>query len=214
MVRDQQLGGAQAGELIGQQSAIGELGDGELAGGVVHHGETDGFPVAADGGEVIRPLVVEQREVIDRAGREDARDLAFDEFAGFRLGRLFGDGNAFAGPEEAGEITLRGVIRHTAHGSATALGERHVEDGRGGFRILEKHFVKIPQAIEQDHIRGQGFPHGQILAHHRRARGDGHGRELEGACSRNQESLPDWTKLTGDCESAGQSGRNAIPNMA
>ena len=153
VVRHDQLGRAEADEFVAELAEVGELRDGKLAGGVIDAGQSEHFAMAADGGEVVRALVVQQGEVVDGAGGEDAGDFPFDEFAGFRFGRLLGDGDAFAGLEEPGEVTLRGMIGHAAHGSAAAFGEGHVEDRRGGFRVLEKHFVKVPEPVEQDHVR-------------------------------------------------------------
>ena len=113
-------------------------------------------------------------------GGEDAGDLAFDQFAGDGFGGLFGDGDAFAGLEQAGDVALGGVVGHAAHRGAAAVGEGHVEDGRGGFRVLEEHLVEVPEAEEQDHVRGQGFPHGLVLGHHRGSGGCGHGAETGG----------------------------------
>ena len=67
VVGDQQLRRGNAGKLIFQQPEIRELGDGELTGGVIDAGEAGGFSVAADGGEVVGALVVQQRVVIDGA---------------------------------------------------------------------------------------------------------------------------------------------------
>ena len=143
VVRDEQFGRGNAGEFVFQQTEIGELGDGELAGGVVDAGEAGGFPVAADGGEVVRALVVEQRFVVDGAGGEDAGDLAGDEFAGNGLGGLLGDGDALSGLEQTGDVALSRMIGHAAHRGAAALGEGDVHDRRGGFRVVEEHFVEV-----------------------------------------------------------------------
>ncbi len=150
-----------------------------VACGVINAGQADGFSVAENGGEVVWALVVEQREVVDGAGGEDAGDFAFDEFSGFGLGGLLGDGDAFVRLEQAGDVALRGVVGDAAHGRAAALGEGHVENGSGGFRILEKHLVEVPEAVKQDDVRRQRFPHGQVLGHHRGRGGSGHVGRLE-----------------------------------
>ena len=178
VVGDEEFGGGNAGEFVGELAEVRELGDGELAGGVIDAGEAGGFPVAEDGGEVVRALVVEQGEVVDRAGGKDAGDFAGDEFSGDGFGGLLGDGDAFVGLEETGDVALGGVVGDAAHGGAAAFGEGDVEDGRGGFRVLEEHLVEIAEAVEEDDVGGQGFPHGVVLGHHRSKRGLGHGRRL------------------------------------
>ena len=128
-------------------------------------------------------------------GGEDAGDLAFDEFAGFGFGGLFGDGDAFAGLEQPGEVALGGVVGHAAHRGAAAFGEGDVEDGRGGFGVLEEHLVEIAEAEEQDDVRGQGFPHGLVLGHHRGERGHGHAGETGEGIRENQGAMVEGAKL-------------------
>ena len=119
-----------------------------------------------EGGEVVRALVVEEGEIVDGAGGEDAGDLALDEFPGDGLGGLLGDGDAFPGLEQAGDVVLRGVVGDAAHGCAAAFREGDVEDGRGGFRVLEEHLVEVAEAVKEDDVGGQAFPHGEVLGHH------------------------------------------------
>jgi hypothetical protein len=59
-----------------RSSDFGKFGDGELAGCVVDAGDADLLAMAANGGEIVRALVVEEGVVVDRAGGEDACDLA------------------------------------------------------------------------------------------------------------------------------------------
>ena len=162
--------------------------------------------MAADGGEVVRALVVEQRLVVDGAGGEDAGDLAGDEFSGDGFGRLLGDGDAFSGLEQAGDVALRRVIRNPAHRGAAALGEGDVHDRRGGFRVVEEHFVKVAEAVKQDDVGGQRPAHGLVLGHHGGQRGLGHGRSVEGRVGR--------IKKRGAGKNGGQSTRYAISSMA
>ena len=187
VIGDEELGGGNAGDLVGELAVVRELGDGELTGGVIDTGEAGGFPVAEDGGEVVRALVVEQLEIVDGAGGEDAGDLALDEFPGCGIGRLLGDGDAFPGLEQAGDVALGGVVGNAAHGGAAALGEGDVHDGRGGFGVLEEHLVEVAEPVEEDHVRRQGFPHGLVLGHHRSQGGSGHGRESGDGTAGNQE---------------------------
>ena len=154
VVGDEEFRGGNSGEFVFEHAKFVELGDGEFSGGVVDAGEAESFPVSADGGEVVRALVVEQRVVIDGAGGEDACDLTRDEFSGDGFRGLFGDCDAFSGFEEAGDVALCGVVGDAAHGSSAAFGEGDVHDGGGGFRVLEEHFIKVAQAVEEDHIRG------------------------------------------------------------
>ena len=144
MIGDQQFRGGEAGELVEELGGVRKLGDDELAGGVIDGGKAVAVFDFREGGEVVRALIVEESEVVDGASGEDAGDLALDEFPGNGLGGLLGDGDSFTSLEEAGDVVLCGVIGDTAHGCATAFREGYVEDGRGGFRVLEEHLVEIP----------------------------------------------------------------------
>ncbi len=78
-------------------TGVGEFTNRELAGGVIDTGQAKIFAMAKNGGEIVRFLVVQQGQVVDRTGRENACDLAFDEFSGNRFGSLLRDGDAFSG---------------------------------------------------------------------------------------------------------------------
>lgn len=73
---------------------------------------------------------------------------------------MLGDGDAFAGFEEAGDVVLGGVVGDSAHGGAAAFGEGDVHDGGGVFCVVEEHFVEVSEAVEEDDVCGEGFPHG------------------------------------------------------
>jgi hypothetical protein len=165
-VGDEKFGGGEAGEFVFELLAIGELGDGEFAGGVVGAGETPRLFVLEDGGEVVVLAVVEEVEIVDGAGGKDLGDLAFDELAGDGDGGLLAEGDAFAGLNELGDVPLRGVMRDAAHGDGVAFGEGDVEDGGGDFGVLEEHFVEITKAVEEEDVVGEGAAQFLILRHH------------------------------------------------
>jgi len=179
VVGDQQLGGGDAGEFVEELGGVGKLGDDELAGGVVDGGEAEGGFIFREGGEVVRALVVEEGEVVYGTSGEDAGDLSINEFPRDRLGSLLGDGDAFPRFQQAGDVVLRGMVGDSAHGRAAAFCEGDVEDRRGGFRILEEHFVEIAQPVKKDDVSRQAFPHGEVLSHHGGG-GAGHAGMLRG----------------------------------
>jgi hypothetical protein len=136
VVRDQQLGGADSGEFVEELGGVDEFGDDELAGSVVDGGEAVAGFRFREGGEVVRALVVEEGEVVDGTGGENAGYLALDEFSGDSLGGLLGDGDSFAALDELGDVALRGVMWDSAHGDAIALGEGDIQDGRSDLCVL------------------------------------------------------------------------------
>jgi len=168
--RDEEFGGRKAGEFVFELLAVGELGDGEFTGGVVRAGEAEAafFRRAAeeDCGEVVVSGVIEKAHVIDRAGGDDLGDFAFNDFAGLGLGRLLGDGDAFVGFDELGDISLSRVMRDSAHGDVVSLGEGDIENGGCSFCVLEEHFVEIAKAVEKKDVFREGAPHGHVLGHH------------------------------------------------
>ena len=130
-----------------------------------------------DGGEPIGALGLEQVALGQRARRDDAGDGAGDDalarpFAGFGgVLDLFGDGDAVAALDQAGEIGVGGMDGHAAHrdghaGMLAALGQRDVERGGGGAGVVEEQFVEIAHAEEQQAIGGFVLQR-QILRDHR-----------------------------------------------
>ena len=88
---------------------------------------------------------------------------------------LFGDGDAEAASDEAGEIDVRGDDRDAAHGNGgagvfTAMGQRDVQGGGGGVRVVEKHLEEVAHAEEQQGVR--------LLRLQRKPLGDGRRRLL------------------------------------
>ena len=161
-----------------QLADVEKFTDGELAGGVINASEADFFPLLENGGEVVRALLIEEIKVINGTSRENAGDFSFDELAWFRLGRLLGDSDALASLDESGDVRFRRMPRDAAHRHEMAFRERDVQDGRGGLRILEKHFVKVTEPIEQNDVRGQSPAHGLVLGHHRSEFGAAHVRKF------------------------------------
>ena len=166
LVGDEEFGGGEPGEFVLELLAVGELGDGELAGGVVGAGEAPGLLVLEDGGEVVVAAVVEEVEVVDGAGGEDLGDLAIDQLAGDGYGGLLAEGDAFAGLDEFGDVALRGVVGDAAHGDGVAFGEGDVEDAGGDLGVLEEHFVEVAEAVEEEDVVGEGAAQLLILRHH------------------------------------------------
>ena len=187
LVGHQKFRRRQARQLVVELRGIGELGDRELTGRVIHAGQPAGFPELEDRGEVVRPLVVEQVCFEDRAGGNDPGDLAFDDFPRLRLAGLLGDGHPLAGLHQLGDVIVRRMVGHAAHRHRVAAGQRDIEDRRGGLRVVEEHLVEIAQPVEQQHVVRQRSAHRLVLRHHRGERRCGHlRRSLREAAGRRE----------------------------
>ncbi|OQB90324.1 MAG: hypothetical protein BWX84_01973 [Verrucomicrobia bacterium ADurb.Bin118] len=111
-----------------------------------------------------------------RAGRQNLRDLAFDQFARSRLLDLIADGHFASRAEQPSDVTIRGVKRQAAHRHTIAGGEREVQQRRARLGVFEEHLVKIPQPKQQQCVLGQFAFDAAILRHHgRELGGGGHG---------------------------------------
>ena len=130
----------------------------------------------ADGGYSQQPdvlLVVDQRRVGQRAGRDDTRHGAFNRtLAGRRIADLLADHRRFAELDQAGEVGLQRMEGNAAHldrhaGRLAARGQRDVEQARCLFCILMKKLIEITHPVKQQRIRMAGLER-HILAHHRR----------------------------------------------
>ncbi len=103
----------------------------------------------------------EQRLFGERPGRDEADDGPVDQR--LRPARLPGLGGAFgllgnrhtvARTDQAGEIGFGGMYGNAAHRDRLAirlssLGQRDVETGRCGLRVIEEQFEEVAHAIEQ-----------------------------------------------------------------
>ena len=166
LVGDEEFGGSQPGELVFQLLAVGKLRQRELAGGVIDHREAEGVPVFAYRSEVIVAAVIEQREVVDGARRDDLGDLPVHDLAGHRFGDLLPDSHPLALLDELGDVVFHRVVRDTAHGNSTPFGESHIKESGSLPGILEKHFVEVAEPEEEKHIVGKRAAHRLVLRHH------------------------------------------------
>ena len=127
-------------------------------------------------------------EVIEGAGAEDAGDFASDEFARGDVADLVADGDAFAGFDEFGHVGTRAVVGHAAHGDVVAFGQGDIEDGRGFAGVVEKHFVEVAEAEEEQSVGGKLAADVLVLAHHGGELRGGHGMGFIGPESGNRKA--------------------------
>ena len=164
----------QAGELIGELRGRVDFGEAELAGAEIEPGKSVGFFARADGGEVIVAVFFES-EIIEGAGAEDAGDLASDEFARGDVADLVADGDAFTGFNEFRDVGAGAVVGDAAHGDVAAFGQGDIEEGRRFAGVVEKHFVKVAEAEEEEGVGGKLAADVLVLAHHGSELRGGHG---------------------------------------
>ena len=153
-----------------------DLGDGELAGGDVHVGQSGALPIAValafrvDGQQVIVAPLGQHARLHDGARRDHARDLARDEAVDRRVADLLADGHVIALVDQARDVVLGGVVRNTGHRHALTLGDRaagehQIQLAGGQFRVLIEGFVKVAQAEENNRVGILALDF-QILATH------------------------------------------------
>ena len=157
------------------------FGDRQVTGGDVDPGEGAVAADLGEGGEIIVPPRLEQGLLGQRAGGDEADDLAADHglrAALARLGRvlhLLADRDAEALADQRQQVALGRVHRHAAHRDVlaemlAALGQRDVEGGAGRLGVGEEHLVEVAHPVEQQRIRMLRLVL-QILRHHRREDG-------------------------------------------
>ena len=146
-----------------------------VAGRHVAEGRAGVLPVQKDATEEVAAPVVEACAVDDRAGRDDADDIALDKALGERrvLG-LLADGDLVALGDQARDVGVARMIGNAAHRrlilrrlAAVAGRQRQIELARGELSILVEHLVEVAQAEKEDRILIL-FLDLQILLHHRR----------------------------------------------
>ena len=159
------------------------FGDAELAGRNVDPGEREAALVlrraarARDREQVVVAPRVEQRVLGERAGRDEAHDVAAHHAlaaALLGLGRVFdllADRDAMAERDQAVQIFVGAMDRHAAHRDVAAvmlaaLGEHDAERARGDLGVLEEQLVEVAHPVEQQAIRIGGLDL-DVLLHHR-----------------------------------------------
>ena len=116
-----------------------------------------------------------------RAGRKDLRDFPFDELAGARVFHLIANGDFASAFQDARDVIIRRMKRQAAHRHAVARGEREIDQLRTGLRVLEKQFLKVAEAEEQQCVLRQFAFDAAILRHHgSELRFGGHGADTLG----------------------------------
>ena len=123
--------------------------------------------------QVVARARVEQRVVGDRAGRDDAGHLAAHETFG-RLGvfDLVADGHSQPGSDQLAQVAFELMVGKAGHRhrvfALVAAGEGQVPAARAALlRVVEKHFVEIAHAKQQQRIGTRRFGV-LILLHHGR----------------------------------------------
>ena len=192
LVGEQPVGGdhlarREAHDLAGE---VGHrhLADLELAGRDVERGQRDHggcagtrFRAGENGGQIVARLGVEQAVLGQRAGRDEAHDVAAHDrlgaaLPGFRrVLELLAHGDAEALADQPLQVLVGAMDRHPAHGDVlaqvlAALGEHDAERLRGGDGVVEEQLVEIAHAVEQ-HAVGIGGLDLQELRHRRRDAG-------------------------------------------
>ena len=173
-VGDDRLAGGEPGEAGGELGAVrGRLAE-ELAGGELEHAHDE--PLRAlgglgdDGDEVVVGVVGQERLLGDRAGGDDAGDLAADHAAALdalRVLHLVADGGLEAGADDLGEVGVDRVVRDAAHRLAGAVGEGEAEEGGGAAGVVHEQLVEVPEAEEEQRVAVQFLPHRAVLPQHR-----------------------------------------------
>ena len=160
-----------------------QLGGVSLAGRNI--GKADaGLPAAAhtlgiDGTQIV-VLVLRQHAAFDDCTRRDhTNDVPLDQsFGGGGVLHLFADSHLVALGNQAGHIDLIGMEGHAAHGgtfflTAGLAGQGQFQFARSRQRIVIKHLIEIPYAVEKDFI-GMLLLDIKILLHHGRYVLSGH----------------------------------------
>ena len=146
-----------------------------MAGRHVAKGRACVLLIQKETAEEVAAPVVKAGAVDDRAGRDDADDVALDKALGKRrvLG-LLADGNLVALGDETGDVSVARMVGDAAHRrlilrrlAAVAGRQREVQLARGELGVLVEHLIEVAQAEKEDRILIL-FLDLQILLHHRR----------------------------------------------
>ena len=165
--------GGQAVQEMGQPALPPEGGGGELPGGQVALSQPRPGAVQVDGADEVVPALVQHHVVHGGAGGDDADHVPVHQ--ALRRGRvlhLLTDGHLVPPLDEPGDVALRRVVGHAAHGGALLLRLAPVPGGEGQAQLLRaqlgvvvEHLVEVAQPEEQQAVRVL-LLHLPVLLHH------------------------------------------------
>ena len=168
----QGFGRPQPLQFASQRVAVRQFGNGEPAAGHVEPGQSNGAGlVQVDCCQVRGPLRIQQRVFGERSRGDDAYDFpGHGPLACLWVADLLADGHGLAQAHEPAQVIVRRTHRYTRHGNGFAArlppaGQRDVHQLGGPARVVEEEFVKVPHAVEEQHIGMLGLD-AQVLLHH------------------------------------------------
>jgi hypothetical protein len=132
-----------------------------LACGHVAEGGAPGAGRKEDGGQIIRHAVFQHGALDDRAGTDNPDDVPPHEALGQeRILGLLADRHLVALGDQAGDVRLRAVIGHAAHGGLVLLRlaaiprrQGEIQFAGGDVRVLLEHLIEVAQAEKQQAVR-------------------------------------------------------------
>jgi threonyl-tRNA synthetase len=103
------------------------------------------LPILKHGRQIIRPIRVQQIQIVHCARRDNLCDFSLHQFSWLRGRRLLCDRHPFASLDQPRNVTLRRMIRHATHRNAIALRQRDIQNRRRCFGILKEQLIKVSQ---------------------------------------------------------------------
>ena len=175
----QELGRVQRGEHRKQVRDLRIGGHAELPRGKVQPRRVQAGPVERERSKVVIARGVELVGRQGRAGGKDARELTPDELA--RLGRLglVADRDLLAGREELAHVAVERVRGQAGHRVIHPASQREAKELGRRDCVFEEELEEIPQTKEQQGVAREPALHLEVLLHHGRLLGGGHGRRCE-----------------------------------
>ena len=170
------LPGGKPGQFIDRvvhPALRGKEGEEDLPRGDIPKAQPRPLHPHIEGGQEVVSSLLQHVLLYEGAGGDHPDDLPVHQALG--LGGVLGlltDGHLVALGDEAGNVCLGGVVGHPAHGGAllgglvpVPGGEGEVQLRCGGFGILVKHLIEIPQTEEEEAV-GVLVLDGQVLSFH------------------------------------------------
>ncbi|MPM35347.1 hypothetical protein SDC9_81938 [bioreactor metagenome] len=166
--RHQTLPRRKPGEFALRRRAVGEFGHLEFPGADVKRRQRIVALAEIERHQKIADRRIEHARIDDRARSDDPGDRAFDDALGqLRILELLRDGDLDPGIEQARQLRVKRVIGKSAHGIALPLGQRQLHQRAAPHRVVEEHFVEVPEPEEQNRILGDIGLGRAVLLHHR-----------------------------------------------
>ena len=153
LFREEDLGGAEAGEFIEKLSFVFQFIDAKIGSGEIEDGKAETGVDLRQRGQEIVGFVVQKGRGDEGSGSESAHNGSFDKaFGRFRIFELLGNRHLVSLGDEPVDIGLAGVERNPAHRNLLPFRQCEIDLPGNELSIFMEGFVEVSQSEKKERV--------------------------------------------------------------